>query len=178
MSRGNANIFCSTEHKGAGGMWDWSRPEPEHTPHRGRATRAHTCTRARICARTDARTEAHLHLQPDQQRDRADMRAHTHIHAHAPRRLTGVPRALRPLHIRRRSWDDTAEFICVGGRTPLRAQSPILRGSWRVPDPLVRSCDSLDRPAPENPHCCRLSWSTFLVSQCSSCHHRGNETAR
>lgn len=23
----NANIFCSTEHKGAGGMWAWRRPE-------------------------------------------------------------------------------------------------------------------------------------------------------
>lgn len=73
-------------------MWDWSRPEPEHTPHRGRATRAHTCTRARICARTDARTEAHLHLQPDQQRDRADMRAHTHTHAHT---RTRTPQAHR-----------------------------------------------------------------------------------
>ena len=141
-------------------------------------TRAHVRASARAQTHARKRTCTYSRTSRETERTCVHTRTHTRTHAHAPRRLTGVPRALRPLHIRRRSWDDTAEFICVGGRTPLRAQSPILRGSWRVPDPLVRSCDSLDRPAPENPHCCRLSWSTFLVSQCSSCHHRGNETAR
>ena len=29
-------------------MWDWRRPEPEHTPHRGRAECTHACTRVRM----------------------------------------------------------------------------------------------------------------------------------
>ena len=105
---------------------------------------------------------------------------HTHTHTHTPRRRTGVPKALSPLHARRWTQDDTAEFICVEGRTPLRsAQSPILKGQVVLARarPLVRSRNSLNHPALENASC-YLSWSTFLVSKCSSCRHRGNKTTR
>lgn len=108
-----------------------------------------------------------------------DPATHAHTHTHTPRRLTGVPRALSPLHARRGTQDDAAEFICVGGRTPLRAQSPILKDQVVLARarPLVRSRNSLNHPALENASC-YLSWSTFLVSKCSSCRHCGNKTAR
>lgn len=71
-------------------------------------------------------------------------------------------------------------YLKLGGRTfPLRAQSPVLRGSWRVPEPSVRSCDSRHRPPPRKPPLLLpLSWSTFPVSHCSSWRHRWSETAR
>ena len=56
-----------------------------------------------------------------------------------------------------------------------RARSRKAKLSWHVPDPLIRSHNSLGHLALGNPSC-YLSWPTALVSQCCSCRHRGNKT--
>lgn len=52
-------------------MWDWRRPEPEHTPHRGQATCTHACTHTctqthtlkRTCTYSQANRETKRHHQ-------------------------------------------------------------------------------------------------------------------